>query len=79
MFYIILETGGDVIPVKAGVGVGHNSSITNNASHSSNQVRVSMIRSFASSDDHLSAQYLYIGLANEKHILNIYEIHILQC
>ena len=49
MFYTILETGGDVMPVKAGGGVGHNSSITNNASHSSNQVIVSIIHSFASS------------------------------
>ena len=45
MLYTILESGGDVIPVKAGVGVGHNSSITNNASHSSNQVMVSIIHS----------------------------------
>ena len=49
MFYTILETGGDVIPVKAGVGIGHNASITNNVSHSSNQVMVSIIHSFASS------------------------------
>ena len=49
MFCTILETGGDVIPVKAGVGIGHNASITNNVSHSSNQVMVSIIHSFASS------------------------------
>ena len=49
MLYTISESGGDVIPVKAGVGIGHNSSITNNASHSSNQVIVSIIHSFASS------------------------------
>ena len=58
MFYTILETGGDVIPVKAAVGVGHNSSITNNASHSSNQVRVSIIRSFASSDVYIYMKYI---------------------
>ena len=58
MFYTILETGGDVIPVKAGVGIGHNASITNNASHSSNQVMVSIIHSINSSANHLRAKYI---------------------
>ena len=64
MFYTILETGGDVIPVKAGVGIGHNASITNNVSHSSNQVMVSIIHSINS-----SARQIYY----------IYNIHFLQC
>ena len=55
MFYTILETCGDVIPVKAGVGIGHNASITNNVSHSSNQVMVSIIHSINSSANHLRA------------------------
>ena len=53
MFYTILETGGDVMSLKAGVGIGHNASITNNASHSSNQVMVSIIHYVTSSANHL--------------------------
>ena len=64
MFYTILETGGDVIPVKAGVGIGHNTSVTNNASHSSNQVMVSIIHYVTSSAKHTYPTML--SLANIK-------------